>query len=146
VIGAGLKRFDLLEHPDGTLQAVKDGFSWPGFFFSGLWLLWHRIWGLGSAALIIGLLVYPIFPSPRGYIMGIPYGHRFGAAEIINIFIMVITGIQGNAWQLDALRKRGFKRVGSVDAETADGARAAHILRQSTPVERNPFGRDEPHF
>ena len=30
--------------PDRDLLVVKEGFSWPAFFLSFLWALWHRLW------------------------------------------------------------------------------------------------------
>lgn len=29
---------------DGDIVFVKDGFSWPAFFLTGIWALWHRLW------------------------------------------------------------------------------------------------------
>jgi hypothetical protein len=29
---------------DEDVVLVKDGFSWPAFFFSLVWALWHRLW------------------------------------------------------------------------------------------------------
>jgi hypothetical protein len=29
---------------DSDIVFVKDGFSWPAFFFTVLWALWHRLW------------------------------------------------------------------------------------------------------
>jgi hypothetical protein len=29
---------------DEDVVLVKDGFSWPAFFFSLIWALWHRLW------------------------------------------------------------------------------------------------------
>ena len=29
---------------DSDFVFVKDGFSWPAFFLTGLWALWHRLW------------------------------------------------------------------------------------------------------
>ncbi len=29
---------------DDDVVLVKDGFSWPAFFFSLIWALWHRLW------------------------------------------------------------------------------------------------------
>jgi hypothetical protein len=42
--------------PEKTIaeaRAVKDGFSWPAFFFSFIWALWHRLW---LAALALALI------------------------------------------------------------------------------------------
>ena len=30
--------------PDADFRLVKEGFSWPAFFFSFLWALWSRLW------------------------------------------------------------------------------------------------------
>jgi hypothetical protein len=29
---------------DEDVVLVKDGFSWPAFFFTLVWALWHRLW------------------------------------------------------------------------------------------------------
>ena len=29
---------------DEDVVLIKDGFSWPAFFFSLIWALWHRLW------------------------------------------------------------------------------------------------------
>jgi hypothetical protein len=29
---------------DEDVVLVKDGFSWPAFFFTLIWALWHRLW------------------------------------------------------------------------------------------------------
>jgi hypothetical protein len=29
---------------DEDVVLVKDGFSWPAFFFTVVWALWHRLW------------------------------------------------------------------------------------------------------
>ena len=29
---------------DADIVFVKDGFSWPAFFFTAVWALWHRLW------------------------------------------------------------------------------------------------------
>ena len=29
---------------DEDIVFVKDGFSWPAFFFTFIWALWHRLW------------------------------------------------------------------------------------------------------
>ena len=51
-----LKRFD----PLADFVLVKEGFSWPGFFLSALWALWHRLWWaalmLAAANLAVSLL------------------------------------------------------------------------------------------
>lgn len=122
-----MKRFHVLRHPDGTLTAIKEGFSWPGFLLGGFWLLYHRVYVLGGGAVLGGIVLYGIFPSPEGYFLGVPYGHRFGIADAGNIIIQGLIGMLGNAWRLDSVIKRGFELIDSVEANTSDGARAVHL-------------------
>ncbi len=30
--------------PDRDIELVKEGFSWPAFFLTFVWALWHRLW------------------------------------------------------------------------------------------------------
>ena len=140
-----MKKYQIFRHPDGRLDTVKQGFSFPGVLFSGCWLLWHKIWFLGGIATAVGLAVYLIFPSTEGYIYGIPYGHRFGFADIVNLVIMCVVGVLGNGWRTTSLLERGFENVLTVSAATPDGAKAQY-LRHNTPTgaQYGDFERREP--
>ncbi len=43
-----MKTFNLYRHPTQGFEAVKVGFSWPAFFFTILWMLVKRLWGLAA--------------------------------------------------------------------------------------------------
>ena len=129
-----MKKYHVLKHPDGRLEAVKEGFSFPGFLFSGFWFLWHKMWLLGGITIVIGFAAYIAFPSPEGYILNIPYGHKFGIADISNIGIEFVVGFLGNEWRLDSLKQRGYARVSTENADTTDGAKAKYLLRDTEPI------------
>jgi Protein of unknown function (DUF2628) len=131
-----MKPYRVYKHPDNRLVAVKEGFSFPGFFFGGFWLLWHKVWVAGSIAVTIGILVYFIFPSPQGYFYGVPYGHRFGIADLTNIGIELIIGFVGNELRLTSLYQRGFELVKTVMAATPDDAKAKYLRGDKGSVER----------
>ena len=42
-----MKQFKVYENPQGVYEAVKQGWSWPAFFFSWIWELIAEMWGLG---------------------------------------------------------------------------------------------------
>lgn len=128
-----MKKYKVYKHPDNRLEAVKDGFSFPGLLFAGLWLLWHKMWVVGGVAVIACLAVYPIFPNPEGYVLGIPYGHKFGIADILNMGFQVIVGLYGNEWRSTSLEQRGFECVATVRAATPDGAKAEYLLQNTDP-------------
>lgn len=139
-----MKKFLLLKHPDNRLEAVKQGFSFPGVLLGGGWLLWHKVWLAGVLTTVVGVGAYVIFPSPEGYILGIPYGHRFGFADIINIGIQLTVGILGNEWRVSSLRDRGFDEVGEALAATPDGAKADYLVRARGSNANEPeFSRRE---
>jgi len=139
-----MKTFSIFEHPDHRLEAVKQGFSFPGLLAGGFWLLWHRMWGLGALATVVGLGVYLLSPSPEGYVYGIPYGHRFGLADIVNIGTCGVVGFWGNAWRASSLVDRGFENVATEQAATPDGAKAAYLRRAAADHQGATFARREP--
>ena len=110
-------------------------------------MLWHKIWLLGSVAVLTGLGLYFIFPSPAGYIMGIPYGHSLGLADLLNLIIDVVVGIFGNEWRRNSLVERGFDNVSDEIAATADGATGEYLRNpDKIPFLDSPQKRSEPHF
>ena len=139
-----MKTFSIFEHPDQRLIAVKRGLSIIGLFLGGFWLLWHRVWVLGALAVLLGLGVYLLFPNPEGYLYGVPYGHRFGFADISNVVICLAVGFLGNEWRTKSLRDRGFEHVSTETAKTPDGAIAAYIRRDPAADNEPTFMRREP--
>jgi hypothetical protein len=47
-----MKTFKIYEPPTGECEAVKQGWSWPAFFFGPIWALVKTLWGLGVGFLM----------------------------------------------------------------------------------------------
>jgi hypothetical protein len=139
-----MKTFSIYEHPDHRLEAVKQGISFPGLLLGGVWLLSHRMWISGALATGGGLVLYLLFPSPEGYVFGIPYGHRFGLADIMNLGICGVVAFCGNGWRATSLLDRGFDDMGTEQAATPDGAKAAFLRRTGIARHEPGFVRREP--
>ncbi len=139
-----MRTYRIYQHPDQRLVAIKEGFSFPGLIFGGFWLCWYKLWSYGAIVLIVGMLAYALFPSPEGYLWGIPYGHRFGLADLINLALIVGIGLKGNELRGSNLVDRGFDRVGRELANTPEGAIGAY-LRKGTPrpLSPDPWGPRE---
>ncbi len=120
-----MKKFSIFEHPDRRLEALKQGFSIPGLLAGGLWLLRHGVWLFGTIATVAGLGVYALFPRPAGYLYEIPYGYRFGLADVLNLGICVFVGLLGNKWRVASLLERGFEQVWTEQAATVNCAKGA---------------------
>ena len=47
-----MKTYKIFKNPTGQYEAVKQGWSWPAFFFGGIWACVKKIWGLVSESLL----------------------------------------------------------------------------------------------
>lgn len=116
-----MKQYKIFKHPSGTSEAVKQGWSWPAFFFSFIWAMVKKQWALGVSVLI-GLLVF-------GFIVGAAAGDEGGGAliNIVSIIINIIFGINGNSWREKNLISRGYEQVDTVTAANPEGAIALYL-------------------
>lgn len=117
------KPFKVFKHPASGYQAVKVGFSWPGLFFSGIWLLLKRLWGHALIFLSITLVFSYIetgFEKEENV---------FGMVLILwlEIGLYIIVGVKGNEWYAESLQKREFELIGIVEAETPGAAIEKYI-------------------
>lgn len=99
--------------PDRDICLVKEGFSWPAFFFSMLWALWCRLWlaaaGIFAAELALGAAL-----------------SLLGADEItqtaISLGFAAFVGVVGNDIKRWTLFRRGYLQVGVVTGEDRNSA------------------------
>lgn len=132
-----MKHFELYSHPTLGHAAVKRGFSWPGFFFTAIWMLLCRMW-LG--AILLTAIYWGALFVINLIAVSIEQPGDFGPADLLYIAAFfglpivfgVIVGTQGNAWRRSTLAKRGFAHMRSVQAETADAAIAQVGTEQQT--------------
>ncbi len=116
-----METFHVFKHPVEGFQAVKEGFSWPAFWFTGIWAFVKEMWGL--CLIIIGIIFIMIFLKEVFSQVGSEDG-----ALLMNLSILgfsVFIGVKGNEWRRNNLRKRGFEQKEIVLAETSDAAIAS---------------------
>ncbi len=109
-----IKPFKVFKHPTLGYQSVKIGFSWPGLFFSGIWLLTKKLWGYAFVFLSIS-----IFLS----FMEAAFEKEESLAGMVlvlwlEIGVYIFVGVKGNEWRAANLQKRGFELIDTVQAET----------------------------
>lgn len=116
-----MKQYKVYKHPSVATEAVKQGWSWPGFFFSFIWAMVKKMWGLGVGVLI-GFFVL-------GFINGAAGGGSSGDAliNVVAIIANIIFGINGNSWREKNLASRGFEQVDTVTAANPEGAVALYL-------------------
>jgi hypothetical protein len=107
-----MRTFDVYKHPGLEWQAVKVGFSWPGFFFGAFWLLFCRLW-------LIAVIVFAAAVA-----VGLMFGDDVNPARdlTINLLIAVVIGLFGNEWKSRNLISRGFEKTATVEAENKEMA------------------------
>ena len=126
---------------NGVIDAVKVGWSWPGFFFNWLWALIKQQWFRGLAAGVIILLVAIVIfalslPGPSTKLdIASNIGNLIGSA------ISFIFGLYGNRWQEHNLTVRGFIKKDSIIADNKSYAIFKH--QQNKERKSKKGNRDE---
>lgn len=122
-----MKHYKVFKHPSGLTEAVKQGWSWPAFFFGALWALVKGMWGVAVGVFVASLAL--------GLFLGSLGGNEGdGLVNILSIIINLIFGASGNSWLESKLVSRGYKQVDTVTASNSEGAVAAYLNNKSQPV------------
>ena len=104
-----MKKFCILEHPTLGFRAVKIGFSWPGFFLLGVWMIYHKLW-LHLLGLVVVNLCIAAFQISEEISM------------IVQFAIMLFIGYNGNRWLVMKWLKKGYEAKGLVFATSKEHA------------------------
>lgn len=113
--------YKIYKHPSGDIEAVKQGWSWPGFFFNFIWVMIKQLWKI-LGIMILALVMFSVFICVFG--LG-------EAKEVLTdafcIALNVTCGAFGNFWREDKLISRSYKLVHIVTASSAEDAIEFHI-------------------
>ena len=109
-----MKKYAVFQHPTAGYEVVKNGWSWPAFFFTWIWALVKKLWLIGVIVFLFGILASSI---PEAWLIG-------------EVLISVVMGVKGNELRVKRLRDTGFEEVATVEARTPDGALAVHLGSQ----------------
>jgi hypothetical protein len=123
--------YKIFEHPSGKREIVKQGWSWPGFWFNLLWVLAKRMWGLGAA--LWGAFLG--FDFLMGVVAGVTNGPDPDAmvntiATVANIIVAIVLGVNGNALRERNMVKRGYELAGTVEGASSEGALGAYLKQR----------------
>ncbi len=118
-----MKTFIVYQSQEGSFKIIKKGFSWPGFFFTAIWLglggLWIQLATLLVFILIISFgFVYLVTLSPAGFNdSGID-----GLQSLLQLCVALYIGWAGNEWLTDKMKIKGFNAKGHVEAKNKASA------------------------
>lgn len=124
-----MKQYKVFKHPTGVMEAVKQGWSWPGFLFGPLWALAKKMWLLGGLYLAAAfLLAFVVELAGAGPDAGMFF-------NLIGMIAGLIFGAGGNQWREKNLTSRGYDLVGEVESTNPDGAIATFVAQVAAPSE-----------
>ena len=111
-----MKTFNIYVSRQGESEAVKQGWSWPAFFFGAIWALVKKLWlaGFGFLALFITL---GIMEGYIGTTSGQDAADHFGMlTSLLSLGVSITFGLKGNAWRESNLTSRNFALKDTVEA------------------------------
>src|SRR3989338_6870510 len=116
-----MNTYQILRHPVIGLQAVKQGWSWPGFFFTWIWAFSKglNVYGIGILAAALLSLAFGTFAS---FVVGILAGLWMGS--------------EGNAFVINNLLKLGYQPDEFIKATSPEAA-LTQLVANSTSQEAN---------
>lgn len=96
---------------------VRDGFSVIAFLVPLVWLAWHRLW-------IEAVLLFAA--SVAGMAAGQALDHAW-LGGVLSFVLSVYVGLEGAALRIGALRRRGWREWGAVEAGNAAEAEIRYL-------------------
>lgn len=130
-----MRTFAVYRHPQMGYEAVKQGFSWPGFFFTWIWAFVKKLPATGVVLLIV-LLGLRLIQETRE--LALTWLGLLGS-----IVVLLIVGFKGNEWRENKLAGRGYELAETLQAESPDAA-VARVAREHTPISTSPV--ESGHF
>ncbi|MYZ47506.1 DUF2628 domain-containing protein [Propylenella binzhouense] len=100
--------------PDGEIERarfVKEGFSWPAFFFPVIWLLWHGLW--------VAFVLYLVYAAALFALARTSPEAPVGAIALIGA---ILFALEANNIRRAALARRGWRELGEAWGRGLDEA------------------------
>ena len=124
----------VMEPPSGAggrktdrAMLVRDGFHLLAFLVPALWLFFHRLWLEGLVALAVSIAL-----SAAGSAAGLG-----NAAPALSFLVSLYVGLEGPALRLAALRRRGWREWGVVEADGTADAEIRYLAETHEAEERH---------
>ncbi|MDP2958539.1 MAG: DUF2628 domain-containing protein [Longimicrobiales bacterium] len=131
-----MRQFKIYSNALGAYEAVKQGWSWPAFFFGPIWALAKRMWALGFGVLgILFVVSYAIFLAVGVVDEDLLQG-MLGMVGIGVFVLPIIFGAMGNKLRRTHLTSRGFGLQVIATAANGEDAIALHMKSSSTVAEQ----------
>lgn len=128
-----MKGYKIYEHPCGEIEIVKNGWSWPAFWFTWIWAMVKKLWPVGLIALF-GIIIINFIDL----YLGVNGPDSFQMFIIVSGIYITITGIifgtNGNHWREENAVQRGYILKGYIEANNVDHAKSAFLTNSINQI------------
>ena len=90
---------------DEDVVLIKEGFCWPAFFFSLIWVLYHQLW-------LVAITLVILFAGVGAALVFLHGGEAYAALGLIALALVL--GVEGNNLRQYFLLRGGFSFSGVV--------------------------------
>ena len=105
-----MKVYKIFKDSRGQYEAVKQGWSWPAFFFVGIWACVKKMWGLGIILIILSIILSFFNFGAEELVSTDPAFAIFPPfLFLIGITIRILMGAYGNKLREKNLISRGYQ-------------------------------------
>jgi len=131
-----MKHYKIYESSLGFKEAVKQGWSWPAFFFTFIWAFVKKLHAIGGGVLA-GLFVMMMIGGAMVDSESEDSADTFtGLMMLAQIAVAVVFGVNGNLWREKNLISRAYKLLDTIEAPTDEAAIAIWLKKQApTPTD-----------
>jgi hypothetical protein len=130
-----METYILYRRQDGTVVAVKKGFSWPAFFFGPFWAFSKGLTGVGIGLLGLGVMSGAINHSLT---VNSPVGLSL-LVWVAPLILPVIVGFEANGHWRQRLEQKGFQPTGEFRAWASDLSATIDSFQESqAPAGKQP--------
>jgi hypothetical protein len=139
-----MNHYSIFKNSSGAVEAVKEGWSWPAFFFTAFWAIAKKMWLIGIGTIVGLVVVLMIYGAALNAAAGAGLLDRLGLGGIIALVVMpqiavplilgTIFGKAGNSWREKNLVSRAYTKLATVKA--ADSQNAVAQLSKTEKIKR----------
>jgi hypothetical protein len=126
-------------HSQHGAEAIREGYSWPGFLLTWVWAFDKHLWKTGLGLLVlqlamVGLIYAGLAANASLWVIG---------AVLVELLSRAFVGLSGSYWRENSMDRRGFVFEASVPAATPKEAieRALHSLAATPALARQADDR-----
>jgi hypothetical protein len=95
------------------LVFVRDGFSWPAFLLTPLWMLWHRLW--------LVLAIYLVLSAGIDILLR-ALGAPLPLFMIVGLLLSLLAGLEAGTLRRFKMSRRRWRNVGVVTGDDLEDA------------------------